>query len=266
MSEEDIEKQIKKLQSERALILKEKEEKEREKAKAEQLSKSAMSKLYGYSKEKAYSTIKNILRGLCKNSDGVNEVFGINNNYFIQTSATIDDIEKDEFLLDMLISKIGMKTFSEVETAYSKFSHHTKNIMRNFYKKLGSKEIVSYLKKEYPLENKINWIKKQGTGVGKDFNYLCKVGAKQKNNKVGIYFKNKKLSQYDIRIGDKILLAVVGDKIWLKKDDEGYKLTHNGKSNGILSIALLNDDFKSLNNTVFNKASINGEVIIFEKD
>ena len=147
-----LECEIKKLQQEKAEILK-LERKQKKKLELEEaISKMSCKNLDGMTKDNAQELVLNTMIELfntCGDS-GASEVFGYNNGLFLPTSLTINDVKNDSFLIDLIILNVGIKLFKNVKIIKGKSDRQAKNITKRLYEKLGNKKIVNYIKENYP--------------------------------------------------------------------------------------------------------------------
>ena len=264
MEKIEIDEKIKMLQKQRAEIVEKEKIMMFEKIKKDNISKESMTRLYGYSKEKAVEKVKEVIKTISDNDGGINEAFGYLNDFYISTSATIDDIKKDNFFIDLLIAKVGMKAFKDFEKSSGQKTRRAANIGKNFYTKIGKKDIVSYLKEKYPIkEEKINWIVSNKIGK-KDILYKAKTGNIQKSGRIGIYFDLQSLADNNLYKGDRIAVAVMNNKILVKKDDKGLKLTRSGTDKK-LSISMPLKDINIEENKLFYNMKIQDNIITYTK-
>lgn len=149
-----IECEIKKLQHEKAEILKFERMKNKKIEMETAISRLCIKNLDGMTKDKAHEFVIEKILTLCKISEpeGAKEVFGYNNNLFLATSVTNDDIKKDYFLIDLIILNVGINLFKKLELIKGKSDRQAKNTTKRFYEKLGGKKIVRYLKENYPIK------------------------------------------------------------------------------------------------------------------
>lgn len=259
----EIEEQIKNLQRKKIELIEKEKLIGAEKKKIEAVGKQAMNRLYGLSKAKATEKVKFILREVCNNDGGVKEVFGINSNYFVATSATIEDIENDSFFIDLLIAEIGMKTFKDVEGVYMQGTRRAINVLRGFYKKLAKREIVNYLKKEYPLREEIHWVFSKKIGRCNS-EYMAKIGNLQKTGRISIHFDKKPLSDNKIHKGDRVAIAVLEGRILVKKNENGYKLTSSGAGEK-LNVTIKDGEVNVVENKIFNNLRTEEGILIYSE-